>query len=108
MQHRVMFNHRGDEVPAFGLEQTRHAENRQVVAFRTATGENDFAGLAAQNRGCAVAGIVQNGARAPSHMMDAARIAKDAVQKRKHRVPNQQVQWRRRIIIKINRAHRCF
>ena len=48
MQHRVMLDGGGDEVPALGFEQPRRAENREIVALRAAAGENHLAGLAAR------------------------------------------------------------
>ena len=73
MQHRVMFDRGGDEMPALGLEQPRRAEDRQIVALRAAAGENDFARLAAQHFGRPVASIIQQRPRLAADVMHAAR-----------------------------------
>lgn len=73
----MMLDAGGNEVPALITQEPGRAEDGQIIAFRAATGEDDFAGFASPNLGHPVAGIVQGGSRLASDLMDAGRVAKD-------------------------------
>ena len=89
---------------AFIPEQTSGAKDGQIVGFSPAAGKNDFRGFGAEKKGRPFAGIVEQGSRLASHVMNRGRIAPDAVQKRKHRFPHGRVKRRGGVIIKVNRT----
>ena len=70
----VVFDGRGNEVPALGAEESGGAEDGEVVGLGATTGEDDLAGLAGPEPGHAVAGVVEEFAGLASEMVDAGRI----------------------------------
>src|SRR5438874_1067186 len=105
MQDCMMLDRATYDMPALSLQEPSHAENSQVCAFGSAAGEDDFTRFAAHYFCRAVAGVVQNGARLPPHVVNAGRIAKDRTEVRHHRLAHFGIERRSGIVIEINCAH---
>ena len=107
MQNGVMFDRARDDVTAFALAcaQSRRAENRQIVAFRSTAGENNFAWFRFQHGRDTVTSAIEGRARLLTDVVDARRIAVNAVQVRQHGGAHIRIERRRRVVIEIDRAH---
>ena len=77
-----MLNGGGDEMAAFFTKRSDCAEDRQVVAFRAAGGEDHFAWSAAPNESYAFSRSVQHGTGPTAYMMNTGRVPINLTEKR--------------------------
>jgi len=85
--------------------QTRRSKYGEVIALRSATGENDFAGFAFSDTRDSIPRRIQSRPGLLPNVMNARRISKNAVQVRKHCRAHFWIKRRGRVVIEINRAH---
>ena len=105
MQHRMVLNRGRDEMSAFGAKEASGSENGEVITFRAATREHDFAWFGAPDLRYPIVSFIEQSTSAPTDMVDARRISEDIAQERQHRLANRRIERRRGIIIEIDRAH---
>jgi hypothetical protein len=106
VQNGVMLDRTGDYVASFNAKVARRSEDRQVIAFSSATRENDLARLAFADLRHPFSRIVQERPRASADVMHARRIAVNLAEERDHNFPDPWIQGSGRIVIKINTRHR--
>ncbi len=83
VQHRVVLSRRAHGNAAVGADRTT---NGHVVGLGAATREHDLAWLGTNDRGEALARIVERGARITRHRVRARRVAEALGQQRHHRL----------------------
>src|ERR1019366_625510 len=103
IEHRVMFNGRGDDMVA-GPHQTK---DRKIVGLRTAAGKHNLGGAAAQQGSNGFAGTLDRGPRLLSMMVDGGRVAKVLAKVRPHRLQYLGEHRSSRVVVEIDPSH-CF
>src|ERR1700690_3044768 len=101
IQHRMMFNGRGDDVVA----RCRQSKYRQIVGFGPSTGEDHFRRPASQKIGYRLARALDRRPRLLSMVMDGRRVSKTLAKVRLHRLKNFRQYRRAGIVVEINPAH---
>src|SRR5204863_3277223 len=105
VENSVMFDRTGDNVAPFSAKVAGRSEDRQVIAFSSATRENDLARLAFPDLRHPFSRIIQERPRPSADVMHARRIAVNLAEERDHHFPDLWIQESGRIVIKINTRH---
>ena len=106
VQHGVVLDLAGDDVPTPRGHGSRHTDNGQVVGLGPPGGHNELFDLAAQRPSHLLARVGRRLPRPPPHRMHAGRVAGVLGQVRHHRRQHLRRQRRRGAVIQVNQlAH---
>ena len=102
-EHRGMFGRHADEVPAFLAQPLGRAANRQIIAFGSAAGEDDFPRRRADARGNPLPRIIDRPLRGVAETVrGTAGIAKDLGKIRQHRFDHAGIDSRGGVIVEVD------
>ena len=101
----MMFYRTGYDVPALIAKSTGCAEDRKVVAFRSAAGEDNFCRLATPDLRDAITGVVKQRASLTANVMDAGWITVNVAEVREHRLTHLWIEGRGRVVVEIDARH---
>src|SRR2546422_5428712 len=105
MENSMMFYSASDQVPSFGLKQSRDSEERQIHALGSTAGKDNFAWFAAQEGCSAVPRIIEERPSLAPDVMDTRRVTPNLAQVGQHGLPRVRIQRSRRVVIEIDGAH---
>ena len=107
VEHGVVLDGAGDDVAAGVLAGLGRAADGEVVGFGAAGGEDDLAGLAFEQVGDGLAGVVEQGAGTLRFLVDAAGIAPAVAQDGRHRVEDAGVERGGGGVVEVVAFHRA-
>src|SRR5947207_13768390 len=100
-----MFDRAADEVTRRAPRASDEAEDREIIGFGGAAGEEDFVGRGIEQRGGLLAGVFQSLACVSAGVMTGGGIAGSVAEVRPHRFPHGGKHGRRGVVIKVNAIH---
>ena len=108
MQDGVMLGRTANKMPpAFPLAP-RQPEHGEIIRLRAAAGEDQFAGLGAQQCSERVARVIDRGARFPPGGVHAGGVAEMFVEIRPHRVARRRAERSGGVVIEVNQSSADF
>src|SRR5262249_30332577 len=106
LDDRGMLNPRGDDVITLVAKREECALEGEIICFAAAAGENDLIVVAAKQPRYLVARALKRGFRRGRCPVAAGWIAVVTFKKRAHRRSDRRIDWRARVVIKIDALHR--